>query len=180
MKKISLLLINITIVILGLTSCSSPVIDDYKATTPTLNLDTFFNGNLTAYGIVLNRNNKMTRRFHVDLKANWQGNKGTINEWFSFDDGEKSTRVWQLTKLADGSYQGTANDVVGIAAGQSKGSALYWRYDLLIPIDGTEYQVTLDDWMFLIDENRLFNKTDILKFGFKVGEVILYIEKNSA
>ncbi|WP_146447212.1 DUF3833 family protein, partial [Vibrio cyclitrophicus] len=37
--------------------------------------------------------------------------------------------------------------------------------------------VVLDDWMFLMDEKRLFNKTEMSKFGFKVGEVILYIEK---
>ncbi|MGL5119623.1 MAG: DUF3833 family protein [Plesiomonas shigelloides] len=34
-----------------------------------------------------------------------------------------------------------------------------------------------DDWMYLIDQQRLINKAEITKFGFKVGEVIIYIEQ---
>lgn len=174
--KVAILLFTI----MSLASCSSPNISDYKHTTPNLSLDTFFNGKLNAYGIVLDRNGKLTRRFSVDIDAQWNGNHGTINEWFVFDDGEKSTRIWEIQKQQTENgikYTGTANDVVGEATGKTSGSALYWRYDLLIKVDGTEYQVTLDDWMYLIDQKRLFNKTDIIKFGLKVGEVILFIEK---
>ncbi|WP_028773822.1 DUF3833 domain-containing protein [Shewanella waksmanii] len=162
-----------------LASCSSVELDDYQGTRPDLKLEQFFDGKLVAYGIVLDRSGKMIRRFEVDLLASWQGNKGEIKEWFRFNDGEKSTRIWQLEKLGDNQYQGTANDVVGIASGQTSGSALYWQYQLDIVVEGETYTVTLDDWMYLLDEKRLFNKTDMSKFGFKVGEVILYIEKQS-
>lgn len=165
------------ILLFCVTSCSSPKIDDYKNTTPDLVLEDFFNGELVAYGMVLDRSGKLTRRFTVKLEAYWDNNKGTINEWFVFDDGEKSTRTWQLIKQTDNIYTGTANDVIGTAKGQTNGSALYWQYDLLITVDGSEYQVTLDDWMYLIDNKRLFNKTDIIKYGLKVGEIILYIEQ---
>ncbi|MCW8336297.1 DUF3833 family protein, partial [Vibrio paucivorans] len=74
-------------------------------------------------------------------------------------------------------FQGQAEDVIGIAKGESSGSALYWRYQLEVPVDDTIYHITLDDWMFLFDDKRLFNKTEMTKFGFKVGEIILYIEK---
>ena len=173
-KKFAVVL---SFIVMGGISCSSPNLTDYKSTTPPLSLESFFDGNLNAYGMVLDRNGKLTRRFTVKLEASWKGNKGTINEWFIFDDGEKSTRTWQLIKDGENIYSGTANDVVGVAKGQTNGSALYWQYDLLLKVDGTEYQVTLDDWMYLIDKKRLFNKTDITKFGFNVGEVILYIEK---
>lgn len=173
-KKFIIILCFIT---LGGASCTSPNLGDYANTTPQLALESFFNGDLKAYGMVLDRNGKLSRRFTVELKAEWKGNKGTVNEWFIFDDGEKSTRTWQLTKEKDNTYSGTANDVIGIAKGRTNGSALYWKYDLLLKVDDNEYKVTLDDWMYLIDNNRLFNKTAITKFGFKVGEVILYIEK---
>jgi len=171
--------IAILFILVCLGACSSPQISDYENTTPDLVLEEFFNGNLSAYGMVLDQNGKLTRRFNVKLEAQWNKNKGTINEWFVFDDGEKSTRVWQLTKESNNTYTGTAGDVVGTAKGETSGSTLYWRYDLLIEVDGSEYQVALDDWMYLLDEKRLFNKTDIMKYGFKVGEVILYIEKIS-
>lgn len=175
MKSISRI-IFIT-VLLAITSCSSPKLRDYQQTTPVLNLKTFFNGELVAYGMVLGRQGELTRRFSVVLRASWQENKGVIDEQFTFDDGEKMTRVWTLVETSPNNYQGTASDVIGIAKGKTTGSILYWQYDMTINVDGSDYQVTLDDWMYLLDENRLFNKTDIVKFGIKVGEIVLYIEK---
>ncbi|WP_372770154.1 DUF3833 domain-containing protein [Pseudoalteromonas sp.] len=160
-----------------LVACSSPDINDYANTTPTLKLEEFFDGKLSAHGIVLDRNGALTRRFSVDLVGSWQGNQGKLDEWFVYDDGEKQTRTWYIENLGNGNYKGTANDVVGTAMGTAKGSALYWRYQLKINYQGGPLEVTLDDWMFLINEKRLINRTDIIKFGFKVGEVILTIEK---
>jgi len=162
-----------------LVACSSPDINDYANTAPSLKLEEFFNGKLTAHGVVLDRSGALTRRFSVDLVGTWQGNKGKLEEWFVYDDGEKQTRTWYLENQGNGNYKGTANDVVGTAMGTAKGSALYWRYQLVIEYQGEPLEVTLDDWMFLINENRLINRTEIIKFGFKVGEVILTIEKES-
>ncbi|MDV7104909.1 DUF3833 domain-containing protein [Vibrio sp. TH_r3] len=172
MKKFILL----TFVLL-LTACGNASLDEHKNTSPELKLEQFFNGELKAYGMLLDRSGNLTRRFEVKLLASWQGNKGEIKEWFEFDDGEKTTRTWRIEKLAENQYQGTAGDVVGIAQGTTEGSALYWQYDLNIPVDDEVYKIRLDDWMFLIDQNRLFNKTKLSKWGFDVGELILYIEK---
>ena len=171
----NLLVIALTIL---LVACSSPSIDDYQGTQPELKLEEFFNGKLTAHGVVLDRNGKLTRKFSVDLLGTWENNKGKLEEWFIYDDGEKQTRTWYLENLGNGNYKGTANDVVGTAMGTAKGSALYWRYQLEIQYQGEPLEVTLDDWMFLITDKRLINRTDIIKFGFKVGEVILTIEKH--
>ena len=171
----NLLVIALTIL---LVACSSPSIDDYQGTQPELKLEEFFNGKLTAHGVVLDRNGKLTRKFSVDLLGTWENNKGKLEEWFIYDDGEKQTRTWYLENLGNGNYKGNANDVVGTAMGTAKGSALYWRYQLEIQYQGEPLEVTLDDWMFLITDKRLINRTDIIKFGFKVGEVILTIEKH--
>lgn len=169
-----LLIVALTILI---SACSSPDINDYTSTSPDLKLEQFFNGTLTAHGVVLDRSGALTRRFSVDLLGTWQEDKGKLEEWFVYDDGEKQTRTWYLENLGDGNYKGTANDVVGTAMGTAKGSALYWRYQLVINYQGEPLEVTLDDWMFLINEKRLINRTEIIKFGIKVGEVILTIEK---
>ncbi|MXR68449.1 DUF3833 family protein [Shewanella sp. JBTF-M18] len=178
MKNIVLAFV-ISLHILLLSACGSASLEDYSDTSPELHLDSFFDGKLKAYGIVLDRSGTLIRRFEVDMLANWQGGRGEIQEWFVFDDGEKSERTWQLTKLDDNSYQGRAQDVVGTAHGETRGSALFWQYELEIPVNGEIYRVTLDDWMFLLDDKRLFNKTEMSKFGIRVGEVILYIEKIS-
>lgn len=176
MKKFVLACLLFPMLLLG--GCGSASLEDYSDTSPALHLDEFFDGKLTAYGIVLDRSGTLLRRFEVDILAHWQGEKGEIKEWFLFDDGEKTQRTWQLTKLDENSYQGSAQDVVGTAFGRTRGAALFWQYELEIPVDGEIYQVTLDDWMFLLDDKRLFNKTEMSKFGIKVGEVILYIEKH--
>ena len=165
----------------ALMSCSSASIDDYAGTNPKLDLAEFFNGKLTAAGVVQDFSGKVTRKFTVTMQADWndtpQGKQGVINEWFVYDDGEKQTRVWTITDKGNGKYQGTANDILGIAHGEAQGSALRWRYDMILPVDGSEYQVHFDDWMFLVDQNTIINKSDIIKFGLTVAQVTLVISK---
>jgi len=167
--------------LLGVISCSSASIEDYQQTTPKLDLATFFDGKLTAAGIVQDFSGKVTRKFTVTMEAHWtdtpQGKQGVINEWFVYDDGEKQTRVWKITDKGNGIYQGTANDILGIAEGESRGSALRWRYDMQLAVDGSEYQVHFDDWMFLVDDQTIINKSDIIKFGVTVAQVTLVIAK---
>ena len=159
-----------------LMSCTNSI-DEYQQTAPTFQLDEFFDGQLMAYAIVLDRHGNLQRRFVADISAHWQDDVGIVDEWFTYDDGETMTRQWRLVKRGDGTYYGTAGDVVGKAEGEERGAVFYWKYPLLLTIDGSQYEVILDDWMFLIDEKRLINKTNISKFGFKVGEVIIFIEK---
>ncbi|MCL1145012.1 DUF3833 domain-containing protein [Shewanella marinintestina] len=164
-------------VLLLLTACSSSDINDYQGTTPDLDLKQFFDGKLTAHGTVQDYSGKVVRRFTVDMLASWQGNQGEIKEWFIYDDGEKQIRIWKITYLGNGKYSGTANDILGEAEGQAVGMALQWEYEMMLPVDDTEYQVTFDDWMFLIDDNTIINRSDINKFGITMAEVTLVISK---
>lgn len=172
MKKVILCCITLLLV-----ACGSANLENHTSTSPELKLEEFFSGKLTAYGMVLGRSGNLLRRFEADLVGTWDGNKGELAEWFRFDDGEKSTRIWYLEKTGENRYQGYADDVIGVAKGRTSGSALYWKYSLEIEVDGSLYNVTLDDWMFLMDDNRLFNTTEMTKFGFKVGSLVLFIEK---
>jgi hypothetical protein len=151
---------------------------NYHNTEPRFQLEEFFVGDLTAYGMVQDRSGTVLRRFRVDMTATWQGNKGVLDELFYYDDGEQQRRVWYLTKNPDGSYSGNADDVVVPARGSTSGFALNWHYTLEIPVDGSTWEIHFDDWMYLLDENRLINRAEMTKWGFRVGEVILWIEKN--
>ncbi|MEH6452006.1 MAG: DUF3833 domain-containing protein [Psychromonas sp.] len=160
-----------------LTACSAQKVDNYKDLGPQLLVDSYFNGPLEAQGIVLDRGGNVTRRFVVEMIGTWQGDKGTLEEWFVFDDGEKTTRTWTINKLGDGQYSGTAGDIVGEALGESGGFALHWDYQLDLDVDGDTYRVTFDDWLYQVDENVVINRSYIKKWGFTVGEVILVITK---
>ena len=164
-----------------LSGCASVTPLAYRGQTPTLDLKQYFNGRLTAVGIVFDRSGKMTRRFHVTIDASWKGNVGTLDEHFVYHDGAKQERIWTLRELPekDGEkrYVGTAGDVIGEAIGRAAGNALNWHYTLALPVDGTIYHVQLDDWMYLMDDHVLLNHSVITKFGFKVGSVFLSFNK---
>lgn len=158
-------------------ACEALTPQDYAATLPGLDLRQFLNGKLMAYGMLQDRSGRLTRRFTATLEGSWQGETGTLVEHFTFDDGELQSRTWMLTHLGDGRYTGTAGDVVGTAAGSTGGSVFQWQYQLTVPWRDGTIDVTLDDWLYLIDANHLLNKTVLTKFGFRVGELTLVIEK---
>ena len=162
---------------LVISACSSQQLSDYDNTTPVFSVERYFNGPLQAQGIVLNRSGVVTRRFSVQMLGSWSNNQGKLAEWFVFDDGEKTTRTWLINKQSDGSYTGRAEDIVGLALGESNGLALHWDYQLDLKVDGKEYRVTFDDWLYHIDKKIVINRSYIKKWGFKVGEVILVITK---
>lgn len=165
--------------VLSLAACRSVSIDDYAGTRPGLDLASYFNGRLTAQGMFQDRSGKVVRRFTVEMTGSWQGNQGVLDEHFTYDDGEKQRRVWRLVKQPDGSYTGTADDVVGEARGRTAGYALFWDYTLKLPVDGKVYEVRFDDWMYQLDEQTLLNRSRMSKFGITLGEVTLFFRKDA-
>jgi hypothetical protein len=157
--------------------CSAQSLNDYNHKLPKFDVENYFKGALQAHGIVLDRSGKVIRRFTIEMFGTWKGRQGKLQEWFVFDDGEKTTRTWQITKLSEGYYIGTADDVVGTAIGESGGFALHWDYQLDLPFEGKEVRVTFDDWLYQVDKNVVINRSFITKWGFRVGEVILVITK---
>ena len=160
-----------------LNACQQVNIEDYQGSSPQLDLQTFFQGDLMAYGILQDRAGKVTRKFSASIEASWEGNTGTLEEHFLFDDGEQQARTWVLTDLGDGRITGTAGDVEGKASGRIVGSVFQWQYQLEVPYNDGTILVNLDDWLYLVDQNHLINKTELKKFGFRVGELTLVIEK---
>ena len=160
-----------------LSGCAAQQIDDYATEKPVLDLRTYFNGTLDAYGVFSDRSGKVVRRFTVLMLCTWQGDHGTLDEDFSYSDGTRQKRIWHLTRLADGSYTGRADDVVGIASGQQRGNAFHWTYTMALPVDGTVYEVQFDDWMYLVNERVMLNKAEMRKFGVRLGEVTLSFTK---
>lgn len=162
---------------LGLTACAGPTVEQYRAEQPTLDLKTYLNGTLDAWGMFQGRSGEVKKRFHVVIDAKWEGDFGVLDERFKWSDGTTSRRVWTLKREADGSYRGTADDVVGEAVGELAGNALRWRYVLALPVDGKTWNVDLDDWMFLLDEKVMMNRSYMSKWGFDLGEVTLTFVK---
>ncbi|OZB06099.1 MAG: hypothetical protein B7X54_03305 [Idiomarina sp. 34-48-12] len=159
-----------------LIGCSANI-EDYQGEQPQLKLEEFFNGELVAYGMVQDYSGKVIQRFRADLKGTWDGNEGVLDEQFYYADGSEQERIWYITKTGENSYEGRASDVKGVAEGTTAGNVLNWSYTLIIERDGEPFSVQLDDWLYLVDEDNMINRTQMYKFGLPVGEITLYIGK---
>jgi len=153
--------------------CASQQLESYANESPKLDLQQFFNGTLDAYGIFTDRWGAVRKRFTVVMVCNWQGDEGTLDEDFLYSDGSRQKRIWHLRRLADGSFEGRADDVEGVAIGQVRGNTLHWNYTLNLPVDGRVYAVQFDDWMYQMDGRVMLNKASMRKFGIGLGEVTL-------
>ena len=172
-----LAIVCLTLVLAG---CSGPQVRDYAAEQPRLELSEYFNGELEAWGMFQNRSGQVIKRFHVAMTGTWEGDTGVLDERFTYSDGTQERRVWTLKRQADGSWRGTAGDVVGEAVGEVAGNALNWRYTLRLPVDGTTYDVQFDDWMYQMDGRVMLNRARMSKWGFYLGEVTLSFYKKVA
>ena len=165
-----------TAAVFGLVGCATVDVAEYRAERPVLDLAQYFNGTIDGWGMFQDRSGKVIRRFYVRIDATWEGNNGTLDEHFEYADGEKQNRVWKLVKSGD-RYTGTAADVVGIAQGSAQGNALAWKYVLALPVDGKVWNMDMDDWMYLVDDKTMLNRTTMSKLGVRVGEVTLAFRK---
>ena len=161
-----------------LLACSGSL-KDYQYSNPPFELTRYFDGDVTAWGIVQDYSGKLTRRFCVDISGSWQGNQGILAETFYYNDGEQQQRTWRLQIEDDGTVTGTAEDVIGQASGGASGTAFNWQYTLRIPIDGSTYDFAVDDWMYMLDEQRVMNRSYLKKLGVTVAEISIFFDKTA-
>lgn len=161
----------------ALTGCAGPTLLDHAGEQPAFDFRGYFDGTVTAHGIVADRGGKVLRRFVATLQCRWSGDSGTLAEEFVFDDGERQRRVWRVQQRADGGFTGRADDVVGEAVGTAAGAAFNWRYTLRLPVRGSVYEVQFDDWLYRIDDRTVLNKATMSKFGVRLGELTLAFAK---
>ena len=166
------------LIISVLGACSSVTVEDYRSYKPTIQPETFFSGYLTAHGVIKNRSGLVIRTFNADIDASWQEGIGTLVEDFTFNDGELQQRIWTLKPSSDGSYTGTAGDVVGPGKMTLAGNSLFLDYILRIPYGESTVDVRVDDRMYLVAPDVLINESVMKKFGVKVGSIDLVIVRH--
>lgn len=163
--------------LMALSGCSGHQIESYQGTKPVFDLKSYFNGPIKAWGVVQDRSGKVIQRFDVNMNGTWEGDTGTLKEHFRYYDGKTQERTWTIKKTSEGHYQGTAGDIIGTAGGEVVGSAMRWAYQMDVPVGGTTYRITFDDWMFNMNDDVLINRSYLKKFGFTVAELTLFMQK---
>jgi Protein of unknown function (DUF3833) len=157
--------------------CSGMRPEEFAQTAPEFLLEDYFQGRTLAWGLFQDRAGKPKRYFTVDIDGVQEADEFVLHESFAFRDGERSERTWRIRKRDEHTYEGRADDVAGTATGRRFGNALNWQYDLLIEAGGRQWKVHFDDWMFLHDKGVVVNRARMSKFGFPLGEVVLFFRK---
>jgi hypothetical protein len=159
--------------------CGGVEVSHYAAERPQLDLPGYFSRPVQAWGIFQNRSGEVVKRFTVDITSHREGERLILDERFLYSDGTRQQRVWTLVPTGDGHWRGTAGDVIGEAQGEVAGNALRWRYQLKLDVDGTTWNVDFDDWMYLMDEDTLINRSSMSKLGVELGQVTLFFRRDA-
>jgi hypothetical protein len=176
MKTNILILILIYILFQG---CSKMQIDDFKNSTPKIIPQEYFNGKLTAYGMVKNRSGQIIKTFKGSIIGSWDENGiGTLNEEFVYSDNITQKRVWKLKPTGDMTFDATANDVVGVSKMIVKGNTIVLDYTMTIPYNNSTININVKDWLHLQEDGVILNHSKMKKFGFIVGELVITIIKD--
>jgi hypothetical protein len=174
MKQLTALMIG---VLLMLNGCMGNDLAQYKGTEPKLEIKEYFNGPVKAWGVVQDWRGRVISRFDVTMVGEWDGNTGTLKEDFHYYDGSTQQRTWYITRFEDGLYEGRASDILDTAQGKSEGSAVNWAYTMDVPVGDDTYRLRFDDWMWLMHDGVLVNRSYLKKFGITVAELTIFMQK---
>ena len=135
--------------------------------------ETYFLQPLTAFGVFVDRFGAIRRQFAVDITGTATDDGFILDEAFLYDDGERETRQWVITRVADGRYQGRCDDVIGHAEGHHIYNMLRWRYRFRLAMFGRKVSVHFEDVMVVHQGGVMVNRAIVSKWGLKLGEVLL-------
>ena len=145
----------------------SDYMSDYK-----FDIRKVLDGPIVCEGVIFGPLGRVTSRFTARFDATWDGNTGTMMEEFHYDSGNLQNRVWILTLLDGGIITAKAADLIGEGRGQQAGNAVFLAYKIKLSEDAGGYALDVRDWMYLMPNGTVMNRSQFRKFGFKVAELV--------
>ena len=157
--------------------CSNPKMENIVSKDITFELIEYFEGETTAWGLVVDRFGNLQRTFKVELTGKRDNTKLLLKEYFTYNDGEREYREWVISKTETGSYEGKSKDTIGTAKGIKVGNTMRMVYDTTISIGETDLRVSFDDRFVKADKKVVINRAEVLKWGVKIADVTIFFSK---
>ena len=151
--------------------------DAYAAKGPAFDIRTHLNGPLLCEGVIFGPTGRITSRFVADMVGQWDGNTGTLTEDFRYDTGAHQRRQWKLMLGADGTIKAEAADVIGLGMGRQSGAAVVLNYRIKLGADAGGHVLDTTDWMYLMENGAIMNRSQFRKYGIKVAELVATLRK---
>tara|TARA_B110001454_G_scaffold67741_1_gene66053 strand:+ start:650 stop:1261 length:612 start_codon:yes stop_codon:yes gene_type:complete len=174
---ITILILLISFIKINLFSFKNQKISQFKSDSKIFDIRKVLEGNMVAEGMVYGISGRLSSTFTAQFSGNWANNEGSFIENFQFSSGKNQIRKWNLIIDSNGKIIGTADDIIGKAVGQQYGSAVMLSYKLKLSEDLGGHVIKVIDWMHLLENDTIFNRSEFRKFGFKVGELVATFRK---
>ncbi len=145
---------------------------DYSDRGPTFDLRQHLSGPMACEGVIFGPTGRVTSRFVADMHGQWNGTTGTLAEVFRYDSGTVQHRAWTLAVNPDGTIAATAPDVVGQGTGHVEGSGVVLHYRIRLTPEAGGHVLDVTDWMYLLENGTIMNRSQFRKFGIKVAELV--------
>ena len=146
--------------------------EHYAETEPQVDIRQVLNGPMDAEGMIFDFRGRMTSRFTARFHASWDGAKGVMTEDFSYSTGRMQQREWTLDVGNDGRFRATAPDIIGTAEGVQSGATMKMTYRIALPKEAGGHVLDVTDWMYLVENGTILNRSEFRKFGIKVAELM--------
>ncbi len=166
-----------------LTACApkpSPDLASYENERPLLIPQKVFAGELKAWGVVQGPRGNVVRRMWVEIDGDWDGETLTIAEHMTFENGEKMARTWAYRQDGPDNWIGSAEGIEAPSTGRVSGNAFNRRYTGMAHMpDGTMVMAQFDEWLWQLDEKRLFCRAYISRLGIAVAQASVFFERKA-
>lgn len=141
-------------------------------------IETALLGSTRAHGVFQDRFGSVRARFIADIDGYAEAGEFVLDERFVYDDGRRERRTWRIRAIGEDGYQGTADDVVGLARGRIASDHIAWRYAIDLPIAGRLWRMRFDDRFFRVGD-MVINRARMSKFGLLLGEATIAFARRS-
>ena len=158
----------------SLTASCAPTTDRPAAIRPAQAFDplAFFVGHTHSWGVMENRSGAPIQSVVTDSQGEQIGpDRLRMVQHLYFQDGKAQERVWTLWRTGDNRFQGTANDMIGTATGDAEGGMFHWQWTLASSPGNPLMNMTVNQWMYRMQDGTVTIRTTISKLGFIAAEV---------
>ena len=135
-------------------------------------------GALICEGVIFGPTGRMTSRFCAEMRGSWTDGAGVLEEEFLYDSGARQSRSWHLTMGRDEHFIADADDIVGQGHGLIVGPTVRLAYRMALPQDAGGHTLDVIDWMYLMENGTIINRSQFRKFGLKVAELVATIRRD--
>ena len=162
------------VLLLVLGGCSSTDIAQFAGGQPAMGPQHWMVGTVDGYGLVMDRFGTVKSQFHAHEVGSWDAGSHTVTvvERITYLQGSPDAptdRTWTFVQTAPGHWTGTAADVIGTAIGEERGNAWHLTFQQKLPVNGSEIEVSVDDWRWRESDTVAIDHSTITKLGITLA-----------